>query len=268
MMWSRALDQRPSSSFSFTLSTIRRLRCIDPIRTVAPELPSRRILSQRWTTVSFLHWRVPSVAIAHLFPEGTRPDEFDGSSWVGLIAFELSEFAIRPGPVLPVVGRFPEINVRLYSVDARGRRGVVFRSLEATRLLTVLAARATLGVPYEWARMSLARTATTVTYRSRRLAHGHPSSHIVVRPLEEVVSRDDLADFLTARWGMHSVVLGRTRFVPNEHEPWPLRRAELTALDDELLAAAGVPGVSTRAPDSVLYSDGVRTRFGLPVRDT
>jgi uncharacterized protein YqjF (DUF2071 family) len=210
---------------------------------------------------------VPSVEIAHLFPEGTRPDEFDGSSWVGLIAFELSEFALRPGPVLPFVGRFPEINVRLYSVDERGRRGVVFRSLEATRLLTVLAARATLGVPYEWARMSLQRAETTVEYRSRRIVHGHPASHLVVKPLDDPVQDDALAHFLTARWGMHSVVRGRTRFVPNEHEQWPLRRAEVTSLDDQLLAAAGVTGPTGRAPDSVLYSDGVRTRFGLPVRD-
>jgi uncharacterized protein YqjF (DUF2071 family) len=210
---------------------------------------------------------VPSERIAHLFPAGTRPDEFEGTSWVGLIAFELSEFAIRPGPVLPFVGRFPEINVRLYSVDERGRRGVVFRSLEATRVLTVLGARAALGVPYEWARMSISQSDGAVDYRSRRLTHGHPTSHIVVKPLDEPVSNDALAHFLTARWGMHSVVHGRTRFVPNEHEPWPLRRAELVSIDDELLAAGGIPGLGLDAPDSVLYSDGVRTRFGLPVRD-
>lgn len=186
---------------------------------------------------------------------------------MGLIAFELSEFAVRPGPILPIVGRFPEINVRLYSVDDRGRRGVVFRSLEASRLATVIAARVTLGVPYEWARMSIVQTASTIDYRSRRLVHGHPSSHIVVSPSRTVVDGDDLANFLTARWAMHSVVAGRTRYVPNEHEPWPLRRAELVSLDDQLLAAAGIPHVASRLPDSVLYSDGVRTRFGLPVRD-
>lgn len=208
-----------------------------------------------------------SAQIAHLFPAGTRPDEFDGTSWVGLIAFELSEFAIRPGPVLPFVGRFPEINVRLYSVDENGRRGVVFRSLEATRVLTVIAARATLGVPYEWARMSLQRSEGTVDYRSRRLVHGHPASHLVVRPLDEPVTDDALADFLTARWGMHSVVRRQTRFVPNEHEPWPLHRAHLVSIDDDLLAAGGIPGLALDAPDSVLYSEGVRTRFGLPLRE-
>jgi hypothetical protein len=36
------------------------------------------------------------------------------------------------------------------------------------------------------------------------------------------------------------------------------------SLDDSLLARAGIPGMSGRMPDSVLYSDGVTTRFGSP----
>ena len=34
--------------------------------------------------------------------------------------------------------------------------------------------------------------------------------------------------------------------------------------DDQLLAASGFADLAERAPDSVLYSDGVRTRFGMP----
>ena len=234
---------------------------IDP---VAPPLPTRRILSQRWRWVSFLHWRVPSSGISRKFPSGTRPDEFDGSSWVGLVAFHLSEFAFGDGPALPYVGAFPEINVRLYSVDDAGRRGVLFRSLEASRLLTVLGARVTMNVPYEWARMSM-RVGSTIEYRSRRFTGRRPETHIVTRPLDEHVTNDPLADFLTARWGMHVRTIGRTRFVPNEHETWPLQRAELVSLQDGLLGAAGLPGISTTPPDSVLYSPGVRTRFGLPI---
>ena len=37
-------------------------------------------------------------------------------------------------------------------------------------------------------------------------------------------------------------------------------------IDDQLVAAAGLPGVSSREPDSVLWSAGVRTVFGLPYR--
>ena len=50
---------------------------------------------------------------------------------------------------------FPETNVRFYSVDAVGRRGVVFGSLEAARLAFVLGARSTLGLNYTWARMRI-----------------------------------------------------------------------------------------------------------------
>jgi uncharacterized protein YqjF (DUF2071 family) len=61
---------------------------------------------------------------------------------------------------------------------------------------------------------------------------------------------------------------GETVFVPNEHPPWSLHSAELLDLDDELIAAAGLPGIADRAPDSVLFSPGVTTRFGSHVRDT
>ncbi len=84
--------------------------------------------------------------------------------------------------------------------------------------------------------------------------------------LAGTAGRDDaLADFLTARWALHTRAFGRTLHLPNAHEPWPLRTAELLELDDHLLAACGVPGVATRPPDSVLFSRGVRTTFGTPV---
>jgi uncharacterized protein len=239
---------------------------VEPISPVAPALPTRVILSQRWSRASFLHWRVEPSVVAPLLPPGTRPDEFDGSTWVGLIGFHMSEFAIRPGPPLPYVGTFPEINVRLYSVDDEGRRGVVFRSLEATRVLTVLGARLGLNVPYEWARMSMTETPDgALDYRSRRITGTHPSTHFVVRPGAAIPQPDPLADFLTSRWAMHTRVRGATRYVPNEHEPWPLREAELLTLDDQLIAAAGLPGVASRHPESVLYSAGVRTAFGMPL---
>lgn len=235
---------------------------MDPIRPVSPPLTGRVILTQEWQRVSILHWRVPADAIAGFYPAGTRPDEHDGTSWVGLVAFWMARFRVAPGPALPYIGDFPEINVRLYTVDDDGRRGVLFRSLEASRGLTVLGARTVMNVPYQWARMSLRRSDDVLDYRSTRLTGTRPSSRIVVRPTQDAVVDDPLADFLTARWGMHTVIRGRTRFVPNDHEPWSLRRASLVSLDDELVAAAGVP--VTGHPSSVLYSPGVHARFAVP----
>jgi uncharacterized protein len=39
----------------------------------------------------------------------------------------------------------------------------------------------------------------------------------------------------------------------------------LLEFDDELVAAAGLPGVADRPPDSVLFSPGVETWFGRSV---
>ncbi|WP_081844360.1 YqjF family protein [Cellulomonas sp. URHE0023] len=235
---------------------------MDPIQAVPPPLTGRAILTQEWQRVSILHWRVKSADIGRFYPPGTRPDEFDGSSWVGLLAFRLARFRIVPGPRLPYIGDFPETNVRLYTVDDDGRRGVLFRSLEASRVLTVLGARTVMNVPYQWARMSLDRVDDVLDYRSTRLTGTRPSSRMVVRPSSEPVVGDPLSDFLTARWGAHTVIRGRTRFVPIEHEPWPLRRAELVSLDDELVAAAGI--AVDGPPPSVLYSPGVHARFAVP----
>lgn len=235
----------------------------EPISHVAPTLPGPRILSQRWTEVTFLHWRVDPAHVAAYLPAGTRPDVYDGSAWVGLIPFRLSRTAFLGGPPVPYFGTFPEVNVRLYSVDERGRRAVVFASLEASHLLPVLTAQAVFGLPYRWASMRMGHRDGLVGYRTRR--HNDPGarSHIIARPLEPVTA-DPLADHLTARWAYHERHLGRTWFGANRHEPWPLRRAELVHLDDTLLARAGFPELADRTPDSVLYSAGVRTEFTVP----
>lgn len=69
---------------------------------------------------------------------------------------------------------------------------------------------------------------------------------------------------LRRRFGLHTQWLGRTLWIPNHHQPWPLRRATIERLDDDLVAAAGLPGVVDAVPASVLHSTGIRTRFGLP----
>lgn len=226
-------------------------------------------MTQRWEDVAFLHWRVEPSAVAPLLPAGTVPDVFDGSTWVGLIPFRMVGAGVGAGPSVPWLGTFAETNVRLYAVGPDGRRGVVFRSLEATRLAVVLGARLAFGLPYCWSQMSVRRVGPDVEYTSRRRWPGsrgtEPSTRIVVRPGSTEVVDDPLADFLTARWGLHDRWAGRPTYVPNHHVAWPLRTATLVDLDDMLMAAAGLPGVSDRAPDSVLFSAGVFTAFGFPV---
>lgn len=235
----------------------------DPITPAAPPLLGRSIASQRWSDLLFVHWRVDPSVIAPLLHPGLRPDVHDGSSWAGLIPFVLDRATLFGSPPVPYFGRFVEVNVRLYAVDAAGRRGVVFRSLEASRLPAVLAAHAAFSLPYFWSRTQLHHDGPEFAASTARIGGG-PSSRLRARIGEPVVPTP-LDEFLTARWGMFVRRGGRTRFVPNEHPPWELRAAELLSLDDGLLAAAGLPGLADAAPDSVRFAPGVTTRFGRPM---
>jgi uncharacterized protein YqjF (DUF2071 family) len=223
-------------------------------------------MSQSWRDLAFLHWRVSPEAVAPLLPPHTRPDVHDGSSWVGLIPFRMVGAGVGSGPAVPWLGSFAETNVRLYSVDEQGRRGIVFRTLEASRLAVVIGARVVFALPYAWARMRVDETDGVLTYASRRRwPHCRDATtRVVVRPGARRPAGDPLDDFLTARWGLHTRAFGRTLYVPNRHETWPLHDAELLRLDDGLVEACGLPGVSARPPDSVLFSRGVRTVFMPP----
>lgn len=236
----------------------------EPVSVLAPPLARPQLMRQSWCDVGFLHWALDPGAIAHLFPPGVRPDVHEGRTWVGLVPFRMVGAGFAHGPGVPWAGTFLETNVRLYSVDDTGRRGVVFLSLDADRLAVVAAARTGFGLPYRWARMRYRlragehRYATRVQWRGVRAESRiglRPGPPAPVGPLEE---------FLTARWGIHVAHLGTTRYVPNAHPPWPLRTAEVTELDDGLLAAAGLGHLASGPPEHVLFSDGVPVSFGFP----
>jgi uncharacterized protein len=255
-------------------------------------------MDQRWTDAVFLHWRIRQSTAAAFMPPGVVPDAFDGSAWVGLIGFRLQGAGLGHGPGIPYLGDFNEINVRLYSRDADGTRGVVFLSLDASRLAVVLAARAA-GIPYVWSRtsfleagdlepagavqalglggLSAAAARRSVGYAVRRFRGGERSAgdgasigdgasrggsvFAVTAELTDDAT-DPLSIHLTARFGLHTRFRGRTLYIPNAHGPWPLFRASLTRLEDQLVAAVGIN--VTGAPDSVLFSPGVHTQFGRP----
>ena len=222
------------------------------------------MMNQGWRDLTFLHWAVPPEEVAHLMPPGVRPDTLDGVTYVGLIPFRMVRAGIARGPGVPWFGSFLETNVRLYSVDDTGRRGIVFLSLDAERAAVVLGARAVFGLPYRWSRMRYRASGDVHSYDTRLRRQGRPvESHVVVRAGTRR-RRTELDDFVSARWGLHVAWWGRTLYIPNRHEAWPVHAAEVLSLDDALMTSAGLPDVAARPPDHVAFSPGVRTEFGFP----
>jgi uncharacterized protein YqjF (DUF2071 family) len=77
---------------------------------------------------------------------------------------------------------------------------------------------------------------------------------------EELTERDH---FLTALWRLYTSSGGGLSYVQVEHPPWPLFRARVLKLDEDLLTAAGLP-----APEGeplVHYSPGVDVKVASAV---
>jgi uncharacterized protein len=236
--------------------------------TARPPRPVRLpMLSQHWRDVVFLHWSAEPRQVAPLLPRSVVPDLIDGRTYVGLIALRMCRVGL-PGMPVPYLGWFPEVNVRVYSVGPDGRRGVVFLSLDAARLLPAAIGRMGLGLPYLWSRINASREGGTISYASSRRWPGPAGAHmrLTVDVGEPVTSPSPLEQFVTARWGLHvRWYRAEPLYLPNEHSAWPLHRATLRGLDEDLISATGLPA-PTGEPVSVLYAPEVRVRSGLPKR--
>lgn len=216
----------------------------------------------QWNRITFLHWHYPPEVVQPLLPAGLTADTRDGVAWIGLTPF-LMEGVRPPGmPAPPWLSRFGEINVRTYVRDALGRRGIWFLSLDAARLPAVLTARAGYRLPYFWSAIRVTAGGNRIGYHCRRLPAGNGRCDAEVEigaPL--AAAGRDLAEFLTARYRLFTVVAGRLAAAEAEHPPWTLHHARVLGLNQDLLARAGLPPPA--AEPLAHASPGVAVRIGM-----
>ncbi|MDQ3616932.1 MAG: DUF2071 domain-containing protein [Actinomycetota bacterium] len=237
---------------------------VEPVSPDPPPLRGPVMMNQEWRDLTFLHWAVEPSRVAHYLPPGVRPDTLDGRTYVALVPFRMVDAGFARSRGVPWAGTFLETNVRLYSVDRTGRRGIVFLSLDTDRSVIVVGARATFGLPYRWARMRHDVTGDVHTYDARlRWPGAAGTSHVAVR-VGDRRAHTPLDDFVSSRWGLHIRWWGRTLYVPNAHERWLLHDAEVLELDDQLMGSVGLGELADRAPDHVAFSDSVHAEFALP----
>jgi uncharacterized protein YqjF (DUF2071 family) len=222
---------------------------------------------QSWNWLTFLHWRYPPETIQAILPEGLTVDLYDGAAWVGLVPFQVNGLRLPMMRAIPWISSFPETNVRTYVRDANGDRGLWFLSLDADRLAAVAGARTGFRLPYQWARMRLSRNGSSVAYSSKRnglmavcAAHSEIEIEIGEPYMPEELSERDL--FLTAQWRFYTSFNGGLSYVQVEHPPWPLHRARVLKLDEDLLTAAGLP--PPEGEPLVHYSPGVDVKVASP----
>ncbi len=215
---------------------------------------------QQWQSLTFLHWRYQPETIQRLLPPGLQVDTFDGSAWVGLVPFVLCNLRVPFTPAVPWLSRFPETNVRTYVKGPDGGRGVWFFTLEADRLLAVLAARVFYRLPYRWAAMRVQQRNGDVTeYQSRRRKpFGKAYTNLAIARGEQVIS-GPLDHFLTARYRLYTSFGQSIAFANIEHQPWPLYSGTVLRLQENLIERSGLP--SPQGEPTVHFSPELTVRI-------
>lgn len=237
----------------------------------APLDIERPTMLQRWTELAFVHWAYEPEAVQAILPRELEVDTCDGAAWVGLIPFRLA-IRRRGVPYVPWLSRFAETNVRTYVVGPDGRRGIWFLSLDAARLAAVAVARASYRLPYMWADATIQRDGDTIRYRgTRRWPEPRAGYDATLRIGAAVEWPSDLERFWTARWHLFSpapqplpprrLELDLTTVA---HPAWPLRRADVVAIQESILGAAGLPDPA--GEPIALFSPGVAATFAARAR--
>ena len=199
------------------------------------------IMFQRWQNLLFAHWRVASRELRPLIPEALILDEYDGSAWLGLTPFLLTNLHARLLPPLPFISEFPEMNLRTY-VRVGARPGIFFFSLDAASRLAVAGARLTYRLPYRYADMSVRSDGEWIHYRSRR--NGREPAEFVgrYRPVGEAIhpAPGTREHFLTERYALYTTIGDRIVRGDIHHPPWLVRKAEAQIERNTVAQAHGI----------------------------
>lgn len=201
---------------------------------------------QSWQDLLFAHWPVPADVLRPLVPAGLAIEEFDGTSWLGVVPFRMAGVMRRPLPDLPGISNFPELNVRLY-VEAGGKPGVWFLSLDATNRLAVATARRFFHLPYYRARIGIVPDGEGFAYRSIRSRRKRGTGWGVLdagyRPASAVyrATPGTLEHFLTERYCLYAQAPnGKIYRTEVHHAPWPLQQAAAEFRANTMLRPHGI----------------------------
>lgn len=202
-------------------------------------------MAQRWSDLLFIHRPATLNVVRALVPPALTLDVYEGTAWVSVTPFYLSNLHVRGVPPLPGVSEFPELNVRTY-VTYGGKAGVYFFSLDAGNALAVFGARALYRLPYFRASMSVREARDgTIHYRARRTHRNAPPAefHARYRPTgpESHSKPGTLDHWLTERYCLYALDTSRRVYRAEiHHHPWLLHPAEVEIERDTMAHAAGV----------------------------
>ncbi|WP_018291657.1 YqjF family protein [Verrucomicrobium sp. 3C] len=232
--------------------------------------PGRSFLRQRWRSLLFLHWAVDPEVLRPRVPAELSLDLYEEKAYLGLVPFFLEWRSIGSMALPEGWFDFPEINVRTYVVDALGRPGVWFFSLDAALRLAVAGARFLYRLPYFFSRIEMEGDPTDrgVHYQVDRREDRQAKSRFFWKaagPPREA-EPGSLSFFLIERYLLFSRSRrGGDRWARIWHSPYPIQELTECRWDTALLGADGLPEPAGQ-PDHAVASPGVDVEIFWPRR--
>lgn len=233
------------------------------------QAPDRRlpVMYQRWRRFLFLHWARNREEIQATLPDGLSVDCYDGAAYVGIVPFAMEGVRPRGLPAVPGLSDFRELNLRTYVVDAHGRPGVWFYSLDAENPVAVWLAQRLFHLPYRLARLNeTVDSDGRIAYCSERVGTDVRLDY-AYRPKGAYREAEpgSLDFFLVERYRLfaHNTRQNRLTTGKLHHPPYAIQDAEVETYDPALFEIDGFPKPSDE-PDHVCYSPGVDVRVCRP----
>jgi uncharacterized protein YqjF (DUF2071 family) len=223
---------------------------------VEPGRQSRPFLTARWVNLLLITFRAPEKLVRKVLHRNLEPDYWEGNTHVSLVAFDFLDTRVK-GWRIPLLGEFPEINLRTYARHGNDRGVVFIREFVPHRLVS-LVARLRYNEPYQALRMA-SRTrpdkdAVTVTHRFSMYRMRASGSTTTILPARESMEHH----FKEHAWGFGTNRNGRLLRYRVEHPLWPVRRIQEFDYDIDFRALYGQRWgfLNERTPVSVIYAVG------------
>lgn len=178
------------------------------------------IISQRWSDVVFLHYKVDAKKLQDVTPFPL--DLYQGEAIVSIVPFVMGRIRFPFLFPIPGLSQLLELNLRTY-VRVNGRPAVYFFTLDSNHLPGVLIARWFFSLPYRWVKLKFKKADN----------YQFSSSQFEIKA--KVTNHKTSTDF--DLWATERYALFTQRGAMNlvgvvEHAPWNLREIQIEEIKD------------------------------------
>jgi uncharacterized protein YqjF (DUF2071 family) len=229
--------------------------------------PQRPFLTAEWRHLAMLNYAVDPSWLANRVPHGTELDQFEGKTYVSLVAFRFLRARVH-GIWIPFHSDFDEVNLRFYVRRKHAdtiRRGVVFVREVVPRYAIAKVAQLAYHENYVALRMRHHIVEPVSEFGRVQVEYGWRykeqwnSVRVECEGRPSLAAEGSLEQFITEHyWGYAAQPDGSCLEYQVEHEPWRVWKPTIARFEGDPIGLYGEQfgACLKREPHSVFFADG------------